>query len=65
MYMNKSVVYLFVSVFFLFASCECRPGGCGVNIAYEWDAVKQKLQSRHSDFRVDWSGCRAQAGLIF
>lgn len=26
MYMNKSVVYLFVSVFFLFASCEYRLG---------------------------------------
>jgi hypothetical protein len=26
MYMNKSVVYLFVSVFFLFTSCEYRLG---------------------------------------
>ena len=26
MYMNKSVVYLFVSVFFLFTSCEYQLG---------------------------------------
>lgn len=43
----------------------CRHVALNVNIAYEWDAVKQNLKSRYSDFKVDWSGYRAQAGLIF
>lgn len=47
----------------------CRHVALNVNIAYEWDAVKQKHSSGHtefpSDFKVDWSGYRAQAGLIF
>ena len=43
----------------------CRHVALNVNIAYEWDAVKQNLKSRYSDFKVDWSGYKAQAGLIF
>ena len=43
----------------------CRHVALNVSVAYEWDAVKQKHQSRNSDFKVDWSGYRAQAGLIF
>ena len=43
----------------------CRHVALNVSIAYEWDAVKQKHQSRNSDFKVDWSGYRAQAGLVF
>lgn len=43
----------------------CRHVALNVNIAYEWDAVKQELKSRYSDFKVDWSGYRVQAGLVF
>lgn len=47
----------------------CRQVALNVSIAYEWDAVKQEQQSLASDFpknfKVDWSGYRAQAGLIF
>ena len=47
----------------------CRYVALNMSIAYEWDAVMQKCQSRNPDFpstfKVDWSGYRAQAGLIF
>lgn len=43
----------------------CRHVALNVSVAYEWDAVKQKHKSRNSDFKVDWSGYRAQAGLVF
>ena len=47
----------------------CRYVALNMSIAYEWDAVMQEHQSRNPDFpstfKVDWSGYRAQAGLIF
>ena len=46
----------------------CRYVALNVNIAYEWDAVK-RIRQRDDYLRpwptVDWSGYRAQAGLIF
>ncbi|MTU94126.1 hypothetical protein GMD70_13445, partial [Parabacteroides merdae] len=47
----------------------CGYVALNMSIAYEWDAVMQEHQSRNPDFpstfKVDWSGYRAQAGLIF
>ena len=47
----------------------CRNVALNVSVAYEWDAVRQKHQNQNLDspsaFKVDWSGYRAQAGLIF
>ena len=47
----------------------CRYVALNMSIAYEWDAVMQEHQSRNPDFqstfKVEWSGYRAQAGLIF
>ncbi|MBP3517649.1 MAG: hypothetical protein J6K31_04440 [Parabacteroides sp.] len=47
----------------------CRRVALNVSVAYEWDVVKQKHQRQDpglpSTFNVDWSGYRAQAGLIF
>lgn len=46
----------------------CKYVALNVNIAYEWDAVR-KIQQRPEYLgtipAVDWSGYRAQAGLIF
>ena len=47
----------------------CRYAALNLSIAYEWDAVKQEHSIEKagspSTFKVDWSGYRAQAGLIF
>ena len=47
----------------------CRHVALNLSVAYEWDAVKQGHPIGNAEtpstFKVDWSGYRAQAGLIF
>ena len=47
----------------------CRYVALNLSVAYEWDAVKQEHTIENAEspstFKVDWSGYRAQAGLIF
>ena len=47
----------------------CRYVALNLSVAYEWDAVKQEHTIEKAEspltFKVDWSGYRAQAGLIF
>lgn len=47
----------------------CRYVALNVSIAYEWDAVKKLGYVGEANYvpasNVDWSGYRAQAGLIF
>ena len=47
----------------------CRYAALNVSIAYEWDVYKDPLLTGGTDepfsVDVDWSGYRAQAGLIF
>lgn len=47
----------------------CRYVALNLSVGYEWDAVRPKIQTDADNptpsFRVDWSGYRAQAGLIF
>ena len=47
----------------------CRYVALNMSIAYEWDAVMQKCQSRNPDFPIDFQSglerIQAQAGFDF
>lgn len=43
----------------------CRHVALNVNIAYEWDAVKQNLKSRYSVLKWTGADTGRRAGLIF
>lgn len=47
----------------------CRYVALNLSVGYEWDAVRPEIQTDADNltpsFKVDWSGYRAQAGLIF
>ena len=54
MYMNKSVVYLFVSVFFLFTSCEYRLGENFMDFGkWQADSVAMSVDF-YGPFIHDW-----------
>lgn len=58
---------LFVEPALGFKFVLCRFAALNVNISYEWDAVRRVQRSDYLSPLpvVDWSGYRAQAGILF